>query len=336
MARAEPMDKLLLVQALQKTGAVVAVTGDGTNDAPALRRADVGLAMGIAGTDVAREASDIILLDDSFASITSAVWWGRSLYENIQRFLIFQLTINFSICILVLAAPLLGYPEPFTIIEILWVNIIMDTLAAFALCSEAPHPGLLDRSPVPRDAPIITPFMAVSIAVTGTFLVVAGLLQLGTGFLGGQTDAEIASVFFAAFIIAAVINGFNCRAMDGRMPAFFSGNPTFFFVMGGIVVIQVLIIQFGGVDLWHGAAHGCGMGDHCDCSGGSGAGFGFSDPERIRLSPCFRENPGRFMSGLAHFVPGANPKKSLPSFWYRYICIVPLGTKNTTDGSGYR
>jgi Ca2+-transporting ATPase len=246
MARAEPMDKLLLVQALQKTGAVVAVTGDGTNDAPALRRADVGLAMGIAGTDVAREASDIILLDDSFASITSAVWWGRSLYENIQRFLIFQLTINFSICILVLAAPLLGYPEPFTIIEILWVNIIMDTLAAFALCSEAPHPGLLDRSPVPRDAPIITPFMAVSIAVTGAFLVVVGLLQLSTGFLGGQTDAEIASVFFAAFIIAAVVNGFNCRAMDGRMPAFFSSNPTFFFVMGGIVVIQVLIIQFGG------------------------------------------------------------------------------------------
>ena len=245
MARAEPMDKLLLVQALQETGAVVAVTGDGTNDAPALRRADVGLAMGIAGTDVAREASDIILLDDSFASITSAVWWGRSLYENIQRFLIFQLTINFSICILVLAAPLLGYPEPFTIIEILWVNIIMDTLAAFALCSEAPHPGLLDRSPILRDAPIITPFMAVSIAVTGTFLVVAGLLQLSTGFLGGQTDAEIASVFFAAFIIAAVINGFNCRAMDGRMPAFFSGNPTFFFVMSGIVVIQVLIIQFG-------------------------------------------------------------------------------------------
>ena len=108
MARAEPMDKLLLVEVLQKAGAVVAVTGDGTNDAPALRRADVGLAMGVTGTDVAREAGDIILLDDSFVSITSAVWWGRSLYENIQRFLIFQLTINFSICILVLAAPLLG------------------------------------------------------------------------------------------------------------------------------------------------------------------------------------------------------------------------------------
>ena len=97
--------------------------------------------MGIAGTEVAREASDIILLDDSFASITSAVWWGRSLYENIQRFILFQLTINFCACILIFIAPLLGYPEPFTIIQILWINIIMDTLAAFALCSEAPHAG---------------------------------------------------------------------------------------------------------------------------------------------------------------------------------------------------
>ncbi len=143
-------------------------------------------------------------------------------------------------------APLLGYPEPFTIIEILWINIIMDTLAAFALCSEAPHPGLLDRTPVPRDARIITQFMWVAIAITGTFLIIGGLLQIGTGFLGGDTEAEIGTIFFAAFIIAAVTNGFNCRAMDGKMPQFFKGNPTFFLVMGGIVIVQVLIIQFGG------------------------------------------------------------------------------------------
>lgn len=246
MARAEPMDKLLLVRALQKTGAVVAVTGDGTNDAPALKHADVGLAMGIAGTEVAREASDIILLDDSFASITRAVWWGRSLYENIQRFLLFQLTINVSACLLVFLAPLLGYPEPFTIIEILWINIIMDTLAAFALCSEAPHRGLLQRPPVPRDAPIITSFMWLSIVAMSAFFVIGGLLQLGTSVAGGMTDAEIGTIFFAGFIIAAVANGFNCRAMDGKMPAFFSGNPTFFIVMGAIVLVQVLIIQFGG------------------------------------------------------------------------------------------
>ncbi|MCK9581188.1 MAG: calcium-translocating P-type ATPase, PMCA-type [Methanoregula sp.] len=246
MARAEPMDKLLLVQALQKTGAVVAVTGDGTNDAPALKHANVGLAMGIAGTEVAREASDIILLDDSFASITSAVWWGRSLFENIQRFLLFQLTINFCACILVFLAPLLGYPEPFTIIQILWINIIMDTLAAFALCSEAPHAGLMNHKPVSQDATIITPFMWLSIIVTGAVFIIAGLLQFATGFIGGSTPAEITTVFFSAFIIAAVWNGINCRALDGKMPPFISGNPTFFFIMGLVVVVQIAITQVGG------------------------------------------------------------------------------------------
>ncbi|MFA5266689.1 MAG: calcium-translocating P-type ATPase, PMCA-type [Methanoregula sp.] len=246
MARAEPMDKLLLVEALQRNGAVVAVTGDGTNDAPALKHADVGLAMGIAGTEVAREASDIILLDDSFASITSAVWWGRSLFENIQRFILFQLTINFCACILVFIAPLIGLAEPFTIIQILWINIIMDTLAAFALCSEAPHKDLMNHRPVPQDAKIVTPFMWLSILVTGTFLIIAGLLQLATGFLGGTTPGEVSTVFFAGFIMAAVWNGINCRALDGKMPPFFSGNPTFFVVMGLIVAVQVAIVQYGG------------------------------------------------------------------------------------------
>lgn len=246
LARADPMDKLLLVQALQKGGQVVAVTGDGINDAPALRFADVGLSMGLSGTEVAREASDIVILDDSFATITSAVLWGRSLYENIQRFLLFQLTINFSACILAFSAPLLGYPEPFTILQILWINIIMDTLAAFALCSEAPHAGLMNRPPIPTSAPIITRFMGVSIIVTGTFFIICGLLQIATGFSKNVDPAVAGTAFFTAFILAQVWNGINCRALCTKMPPVFSGNPVFFCVMSAVVLIQFCIVQFGG------------------------------------------------------------------------------------------
>ena len=246
MARANPLDKLHLVRALQKDGHVVAVTGDGINDAPALKNADVGLSMGISGTDVAREASDIVLMDDSFATITRAVLWGRSLYENIQRFIQFQLTINFSACILAFVAPLLGYPEPFTIPQLLWINIIMDTVAAFALCSEAPHARLLQRSPIPREAHIITPPMWKSIVVTAAFYIIIGLVHLETGFLGGTTIRERSTVFFAAFVIAQVWNGINCRAINAKMPPFFKGNPIFFAVMGIIVAIQVILIQYGG------------------------------------------------------------------------------------------
>jgi len=245
LARADPMDKLLLVQALQAGGDVVAVTGDGINDAPALKHADVGLSMGISGTEVAREASDIILLDDSFATITRAVLWGRALYENIQRFLLFQLTINISACILAFIVPLLGYPEPFTILQILWINIIMDTLAAFALCSESPHAALMDRPPIPRDAGIITPFMWLSILLTGTFFVATGLLQIMTGCFGGETANETGTIFFTAFVAAQVWNGINCRALDGRMPPL-RANPVFAAVMGVIVFAQYLIVQYGG------------------------------------------------------------------------------------------
>ncbi|OPY39053.1 MAG: putative copper-exporting P-type ATPase A [Methanoregula sp. PtaU1.Bin051] len=246
MARAEPFDKLLLVHALQKTGQVVAVTGDGINDAPALKHADVGLSMGITGTEVAREASDIILLDDSFPTIVKAVWWGRALFENIQRFLVFQLTINISACFLTLLLPLIGYPPPFTIIQILWINIIMDSVAALALCSEAPHAALMYRSPVPRDAPILTRRMWQSIMITAGFYIIAGTFVITTGLLGGSSATEQATIFFSAFVLSQVWNGINCRAIDGIMPPFFSGNPVFFLLMGLIVIIQVILVQFGG------------------------------------------------------------------------------------------
>jgi Ca2+-transporting ATPase len=246
LARSEPHDKLLLVRALQARGEVVAVTGDGTNDAPALRNADVGLAMGIAGTEVAREASDIILLDDSFPTIERAVWWGRALYENIQRFLIFQLTINISAAVLTFIAPLLGFPPPFTIIQLLWINIIMDSLAALALCSEAPHPALMRRNPISKTASVITPYMKLAILGTAGIYIIVGVTALIMGIPFMESGQEQVSAFFAAFVIAQVWNGINCRGINGIMPPLFSGNPAFYGIMALIVVIQVLIVQYGG------------------------------------------------------------------------------------------
>lgn len=146
MCRARPTDKQRLVQLLQQKGAVVAVTGDGTNDAPALKAAQVGLSMGD-GTSVAKEASDITIIDNSFSSITRAVMWGRSLYRNIQKFLLFQLTINVAACLIVLLGSLLGTESPLTITQMLWVNLIMDTFAAGALASLPPNERVMKDKP---------------------------------------------------------------------------------------------------------------------------------------------------------------------------------------------
>ena len=163
LARARPLDKFRVVRLLQEQGHVVAVTGDGTNDAPALKKADVGLAMGIAGTEVAKEASKIVLLDDSFATIVKAVHWGRALYENIQRFIQFQLTINVSALVIAFLGPFFGVKPPFTVLQLLWINVIMDTFAAIALCSEPPRAGLMRMRPKRRDESIVTPGMRTTI-----------------------------------------------------------------------------------------------------------------------------------------------------------------------------
>lgn len=159
MARSSPEDKYTLVTGLKQLGKVVAVTGDGTNDAPALKKADVGFAMGIAGTEVAKDASDIVLLDDNFASIETAILWGRNIYQNVRKFLQFQLTVNVVALFIVFIGSVVLRDPPLTSVQMLWVNLIMDTCGALALATEPPGPELLKQKPYPRNESIVNSVM---------------------------------------------------------------------------------------------------------------------------------------------------------------------------------
>ena len=250
MCRARPTDKQRLVQLLQQKGAVVAVTGDGTNDAPALKAAQVGLSMGD-GTSVAKEASDITILDNSFSSITRAVMWGRSLYRNIQRFLLFQLTINVAACLIVLLGSLIGTESPLTITQMLWVNLIMDTFAAGALASLPPTERVMNDKPR-RSGPdgdfIITKPMAYSIFSVGIIFVIV-LMGLLLHFHASEgLSAHDLSWFFSFFVMLQFWNMFNAKAfMDGRSAfADLKECKSFLFVAALILVGQYLIVTFGG------------------------------------------------------------------------------------------
>lgn len=248
LSRAKPIDKMRLVRVLQRQGHVVAVTGDGTNDAPALNYADVGLAMGKTGTAIAKQASDIVLLDDSFQSIVNAVMWGRSLYENIQRFILFQLTINVAALGIAFIGPFIGVKLPLTVTQMLWINLIMDTFAALALATEPPHASVMLRPPRRPDAFIISPAMTRSILGTGLCFLV-----LLVGFLvylrqDGMVDRTELSVFFSAFVMLQFWNLFNARAL-GRTSSSLAGvfdNKAFLGIALAIVIGQIAIVQFGG------------------------------------------------------------------------------------------
>jgi Ca2+-transporting ATPase len=258
LARAQPLDKYKMVELLQEQGEVVAVTGDGTNDAPALKKADVGLAMGIAGTEVAKEASKIVLLDDAFSTIVKAVHWGRSLYENIQRFIQFQLTINVSALTIAFLGPFFGIRPPFTVLQLLWINVIMDTFASIALCSEPPREGLMRLPPKRKDENIVTPAMVRTIFLTAVFFVVVMMTMLAGMEWGGwwSSGSEPApkfgnltirqvSIFFTAYIFFQVFNQINCRSLtpetSGLRGVF--RNPVFLAIAGTVAVVQVLIIS---------------------------------------------------------------------------------------------
>ncbi len=248
MSRARPSDKQRLVQLLQRKKAVVAVTGDGTNDAPALNHAQVGLSMGT-GTSVAKEASDITLLDDSFKSIATAVMWGRSLYKNIQRFILFQLTINFVALLIVLLGSLLGTELPLTVTQMLWVNLIMDTFAALALASIPPSDAVMLEKPRASDAFIITRSMASRILGTGfLFLILlAGVLYLFNRAEGGMTPERL-TIFFTFFVLLQFWNLFNARVYGTTDSAFKGLSQAYGMELIAIAILvgQVLIVQFGG------------------------------------------------------------------------------------------
>ena len=247
VSRARPMDKKRLVEALQNMGEVVAVTGDGTNDAPALKLAHVGLSMGN-GTAVAKEASDITIIDNSFSSIGRAVMWGRSLYRNIQRFILFQLTVNVVACLTVLVGAFADVRSPLTVTQMLWVNLIMDTFAAMALASLPPNSSVMAERPRNRKAFIISHPMrwfigGVGLAMTAVLLVVYFYFHITDGFSPYDQSA-----FFTIFVMMQFWNMLNAKAFLTGRSAFSQlwQSREFLFVASMIFVGQVLIVQFGG------------------------------------------------------------------------------------------
>lgn len=247
MYRARPSDKLKLVRLLQEKDEIVAVTGDGTNDAPALNKANVGLSMG-SGTSVAKEASDIILLDDSFASIVNAVKWGRSLYQNIQHFLLFQLTINLLALLIVLIGPIIGVDLPLTVTQMLWVNLIMDTFAALALATEPPHAGLMHKKPRRTTDFILTKPIQRGVLVTALLFFAMFVALLLYMHADGVMSPQELTFFFNVFVLAQLWNLFNARAFGTSESAFkgLSTNKNFVLIVLSILFGQFLIVQFGG------------------------------------------------------------------------------------------
>ena len=263
ISRARPMDKKRLVETLQKKNQVVAVTGDGTNDAPALRAAHVGLSMGD-GTSVAKEASDITIIDNSFSSIGKAVMWGRSLYQNIQRFLLFQLTVNVTACFLVLFGAFMGTESPLTVTQMLWINLIMDTFAAMALASLPPSESVMKDKPRDRKAFILNkPMLREIIGVGGFFFLMllgmlyifqhaevnqlTDLLHLQLGAKGHVSTYEL-TLLFTTFVMTHFFYLFNARAFEtGRSALHFKGCNGLLTIVAIILVGQIAMVELPGL-----------------------------------------------------------------------------------------
>ena len=249
VARAVPSDKSRLVSMAQDLGLVAGMTGDGINDAPALKKADIGFSMG-SGTEVAKEASDIVILDDNFMSISKAVLYGRTIFKSIRKFIIFQLTINFCAVGISVIGPFIGINSPITVLQMLWVNMVMDTLAGLAFSGEAPLKEYMKERPKKRDEPIISPYMYNQIIVTGAYVTLLCILFLKLPYIraiyDGEGGAHFMTAFFALFIFAGVFNSFSARTTRLNLLAHIWKNKAFLAVMFSVTAVQIFIIYFGG------------------------------------------------------------------------------------------
>ncbi|XP_057517569.1 calcium-transporting ATPase 12, plasma membrane-type [Amaranthus tricolor] len=246
MARSSPLDKLLMVQCLKQKGEVVAVTGDGTNDAPALKEADIGLSMGIQGTEVAKESSDIIILDDDFSTVTNVLRWGRCVFNNIQKFIQFQLTVNVAALVINFIAAISAGEVPLTAVQLLWVNLIMDTLGALALATERPTKELLDKPPVGRTAPLITNIMWRNLLSQALYQITVLLVLQFRGMDIFNVDTKKKNtLIFNTFVLCQVFNEFNSRRMEKKN--IFQGihrTPLFIGIIAITLILQVIMVMF--------------------------------------------------------------------------------------------
>lgn len=266
LARSSPEDKFILVTGLRQLKEVVAVTGDGSNDAPALKKSNVGFAMHLAGTQLAQEASDIILLDDNFSSILTAILWGRNIYDGISKFIQFQLTVNVIALLICFIGSVIIETTPLTAVQMLWVNLIMDSFAALALATEPPHPKLLKRSPVKQGQSLLTLDMIKNIIgqtiyqSVWLFFILFWLPDFSLSFFDEEFDTQIGvenwsvsngvhfTIFFHAFVLMQIFNLINCRKLKSSETNVFKGffnNGIFLFLLLFIIVAQFLIVEFG-------------------------------------------------------------------------------------------
>lgn len=249
VSRAKPMDKKRLVDLSQSLNYVVGMTGDGVNDSPALKAADVGFSMGD-GTSVAKEASDIVIVNNSLTSIANALKYGRTMTKSVQKFIIFQLTVNIATILMNILAPFLGYPEPFTIVQILWINLIMDTLAALAFGEEPALDRYMKEQPISRKAPVLTRYMIESILTAAIYITIASAIMLKSpSFLvsiGLTTEPMVRTFIFTFFIYAVIFNSLNTRSVGFNLFEHISENKKFMIVMSLIFVLQTILIYAAG------------------------------------------------------------------------------------------